>query len=160
MRRYENIANNFPGGLFTCVYEVSLFDEYPFEQEFFIRIQKSFPFMERLAIINPKAQKDKQCKKLKNTNQDLLIIGYSHLKRLILDEAHDDNVEQFLLDTKTCLPYGVMLQCDYKPLKKVTYNFKRNATRINCSKVRYICSDTNLRFPKHFKGYFLNIDVS
>ncbi|CAF1178363.1 unnamed protein product [Rotaria sordida] len=160
MRRYDNIANNFPGGLFTCVCEVSLFDEHPFEHEFFIRIQKSFPFMERLAIINRKAQKHKQCKKFKNINQDLFVIGYSHLKRLILDEAHDDYVEQFLLDTKTCLPYGVYLHVDYKPLKRVTYNFKRNATRINCSKVRYICSDTNLRFPKHFKDYFLNVDVS
>ncbi|CAF4758939.1 unnamed protein product, partial [Rotaria sp. Silwood2] len=125
MRRYENIANNFPGGLFTCVYEVSLYDEHPFEHEFFIRIQKSFPFMKRLAIINKKAQKYKQRKKLKNINQDLFVIKYSHLKRLILDEAHDDYVEQFLLDTKTCLPYGVDLYVDYKPLKRVTYNFKR-----------------------------------
>ncbi|CAF0818578.1 unnamed protein product [Rotaria sp. Silwood1] len=159
MRSYENITNNFPGGLFTCVCEVSLYDEHPFEHEFFIRIQKSFPFMERLSIINRKAQKDKQCKKLKNTNQDLLIIEYSHLKCLILDEVHYDYVEQFLLDTKACLPYGVNLHIDYQPLKRVTYNFKRNATRINCSKVRYICSDTTFRFPKHFKNYFLDIDV-
>ncbi len=40
---YENIANNFPGGLFTCVCEVSLFDEHPFEHELFIRITQSFP---------------------------------------------------------------------------------------------------------------------
>ncbi|CAF1206156.1 unnamed protein product [Rotaria sp. Silwood1] len=110
--------------------------------------------------MNRKAQKDKQCKKLKNTNQDLLVIEYSHLKRLILNEAHDDYVKQFLLDTKTCLPYGLDLHVDYKPLKRVTYNFKRNATRINCSQVRYICSDTDLRFPKHFKDYFLDIDIS
>ncbi|CAF1236180.1 unnamed protein product [Rotaria sordida] len=160
LRYYENIANNFPGGLFTCVYDVSLYDEHPFEHEFFIRIQKSFPFMERLTIMNRKAQNDKQCEKLKNTNQDLLVIEYSHLKRLILNEAHDDYVEQFLLDTKTCLPYGLDLHIDYKPLKRVTYNFKRHVTRINCSKIRYICSDTNLRFPKHFKDYFLDIDVS
>ncbi|CAF4279210.1 unnamed protein product, partial [Rotaria sordida] len=121
LRYYENIANNFPGGLFTCVYDVSLYDEHPFEHEFFIRIQKSFPFMERLTIMNRKAQNDKQCKKLKNTNQDLLVIEYSHLKRLILNEAHDDYVEQFLLDTKTCLPYGLDLHIDYKPLKRVTY---------------------------------------
>ncbi|CAF1126930.1 unnamed protein product [Rotaria sordida] len=142
LRYYDNIGNNFPGGLFTCVHE------------------KSFPLMEHLTIMNRKAQKDKQCKKLKNTNQDLLVIEYSHLKRLTLNKAHDDYVEQFLLDTKTCLPYGLELRVDYKPLKRVTYNFKRNATRINCSKVKYICLDTDLRFSKHFKDYFLYIDVS
>jgi hypothetical protein len=76
-----------------------------------------------------------------------------------LNEAHDDYVEQFLLDTKTCLPYGVDLHVDCKPLKRVTHNFKRGATRINCSKVRYRCSDENIRFPKQFKDYFLDIDV-
>ncbi|CAF3611101.1 unnamed protein product [Rotaria socialis] len=160
LRHYYKIANNFPGGLFPCVHEVSLFDEHPFEHEFFIRIQRSFPFMKRLIINNRKAQKEKQCKKLKNTNQDLLVIEYSHLQCLILNEAHHDYVEQFLLDTKTRLPYGVDLFVDYKPLKRVTYNFKRDATQINCSKVRYICSDTNFRFPKHFKDYFLDIDTS
>jgi hypothetical protein len=35
---YRDITNQFPDGLFTCVREVSLFDERPFEHEFFIRI--------------------------------------------------------------------------------------------------------------------------
>ncbi|CAF2774806.1 unnamed protein product [Rotaria sp. Silwood2] len=156
---YHNIANNFAGGLFTCVREVSLFDEHPFEHEFFIRIAQSFPFMTSLAIINRKAQNDKQCEKLKNNNQDLLIIEYPHLKYLYMKEAHDDYVEQFLLDTKTRLPYDVNLYIDFKPLKRVTYNFTRNTTRINCGKVRYTCSNRNFRFPKHFRDYFLNIHV-
>jgi hypothetical protein len=44
---YKNITNNFPGGLFKCVYEVSLFDERPFEHEFFLQIAQSFPFMKK-----------------------------------------------------------------------------------------------------------------
>jgi len=55
---YENITNNFTGGLFTCVSRVSLYDERPFEHEFFIRIAQSFPFMTSLTIINRHAQND------------------------------------------------------------------------------------------------------
>jgi hypothetical protein len=35
---YDNITNNFPGGLFKCIRKISLFDESPFEHEFFIGI--------------------------------------------------------------------------------------------------------------------------
>jgi hypothetical protein len=156
---YENITNNFTGGLFTCVSRVSLYDERPFEHEFFIRIAQSFPFMTSLTIINRHAQNDKQCRKLKKKNQDLFIIEYPHLKHLDLNETHDDYVEQLLLDTKTCLPYDVNLHIDYKSLKRVTYNFTRNITRINCAKVRYRCSNRIFRFPKHFRDYFLDTHV-
>jgi hypothetical protein len=139
MTSYENIANYFPGGVFTCVCEVSLFDEHPFEHEFFIRITRSFPFMKKLTISNQKPQKNKHYRKLKNNNQDLSIIKYPHLKCLVFDDVHDDYVEQFLLDTKTYLPYSVNLFIDYKPLKRVTHKFTRKGTRINCAKLRYVC---------------------
>jgi len=45
LKVYYNITNNFPGGLFNCVTDVSLYDERPFEHEFFLRIAQSFPFM-------------------------------------------------------------------------------------------------------------------
>jgi hypothetical protein len=38
MKYYENITNNFPDGLYPYVRKVSLYDEHPFEHEFFIRI--------------------------------------------------------------------------------------------------------------------------
>ena len=107
MKYYDNITNNFPGGLFKCVREISLFDEHPFEHEFFLRIAQSFPFMEKLTLNNYKPQNNKQCRKSKNDNQDLSIIKYPHLTKLNLYEAHDDYVEQFLVDTKTCLPNNV-----------------------------------------------------
>jgi hypothetical protein len=44
---YKNITNNFPDGLFKYVRIVSLFDERPFEHEFFLRISQSFSFMEK-----------------------------------------------------------------------------------------------------------------
>jgi hypothetical protein len=148
-RRYVKIANNFPGGIFKCVREVSLFDEHPFEHEFFLRIQKSFPFMNRLSVTNRKPQ---------NNNQQLSIIEYLHLTHLDLTNTHHDYAEQFLLDTKMCLPNNVHLYIDYKSLKRVTHNFRRDATKINCSKVRYVCTN-DIRFPKHFRNYFLETDT-
>ncbi|CAF1227553.1 unnamed protein product [Rotaria sordida] len=37
---------------FSEAKEVSLYDEYPFEHEIFLRIVQSFPFMEQLTMIN------------------------------------------------------------------------------------------------------------
>lgn len=42
---YSNITNNFPGGLYETVHTVSLYDERPFEHEFFFRISQAFPLM-------------------------------------------------------------------------------------------------------------------
>ncbi|CAF0719889.1 unnamed protein product [Rotaria sp. Silwood1] len=137
IRNYPNIANNFPGGLFTCVSE-------------------SFPFMKKLTVANGQSQNNKQCQRSKNNNQNFLIIRYPHLKYLIFKKTHDDYVEQFLLDTKTYLPYGVIVFTDYKSLKRVTHKFTRKATRINCGKVTYICIERIRQFPKHFKNYFLD----
>jgi ferredoxin-like protein FixX len=157
---YHKITNNFPGRLFECVRIVSLFDERPFEHEFFLRIQKSFPFMKKLDVTNYKAQKDKQCRKLENENENLSIIEYHHLTELCLTKVHEDYLEEFLLDTKTCLPNGICLLIDYRRLKEVTHNFERNATRINCSKINYFYNeDITDQLPKHFKDYFLHADV-
>ncbi|CAF1560481.1 unnamed protein product, partial [Rotaria sordida] len=41
-------------GIFKCVRKILLFDEYPFEHEFILQISKSFPFLEKLTIVNRK----------------------------------------------------------------------------------------------------------
>src|SRR5262249_34850749 len=123
LKLYKNITNNFPGGLFEYVNEVSLYDERPFEYQFFLRIAQSFPFMEELTISNSKAQNDKQLIKSENQNQTLPIIEYPNLIRLDFNQSHDDYVELFLLDTNVSLPNIVHLSVDYQSLKRVTYNF-------------------------------------
>ena len=135
MKYYDNISNNFPGGLFKYVHTVSLHDEYPFEREFFLQIAQSFPFMKELTVINAKPQKNKLYRKSNNDNQNLSIIKYPHLTTLNLLEAHDDYVEQFLVDTEISLSY---LLVSYKALKRVTENFTRNTTRINWAKLRLV----------------------
>jgi hypothetical protein len=42
LKHYDNITNNFPGGIFECVRVVSLFDERPFEHEFFFKLLNHF----------------------------------------------------------------------------------------------------------------------
>ncbi|CAF0753505.1 unnamed protein product [Rotaria sordida] len=38
LKYYDNITNNFPGGLFKNIREISLFDEHSLEYEFFLQI--------------------------------------------------------------------------------------------------------------------------
>ncbi|CAF2739187.1 unnamed protein product [Rotaria sp. Silwood2] len=101
MEYYGDISNNFPGGLFNYVRMVSLFDEHSFEHEFFLRIVQSFPFMEKLCLINHKSQNCKQFYESNNDNRNLSVIEYSFLSELVIVEVHDDYIEEFLLDTKT-----------------------------------------------------------
>jgi hypothetical protein len=151
---YNKITNNFPGGLFKCVGEVSLFDERPFEHEFFLQIQKSFPLLKKLTLINEKPQNNKGCRKSNNDNQASSIIKYPHLIQLDLTEAHEDYVDQFLVDTKMCLSNGIRLFVDYKSLQSVTHNFTRDVTRTNCAKVDHMLLINEPEFLLHLKDYF------
>ncbi|CAF3414717.1 unnamed protein product [Rotaria sp. Silwood2] len=154
LKDYDNITNNFPGGIFISVRRVSLFDERPFEHEFFLRIAQSFPFMEKLTLINNKRQNNKQFGKSKYRNQDLSIIQYPYLIELDLCKAQKDYYEQFLFDTKTCLPNNICVNMDYRLVKKVTRNFRRNTTRSNCAKMVFIHFRKKSKFPEHLKDYF------
>jgi len=153
---YERITNNFPGGLFTFVRKISLFDERAFEHDFFRRIQKSFPFMEGLTVVNWHAQN----KKLQNVNEYSTLIHYHHLTCLDLLEVHDDYIEEFLLDTKTSLPFNIKVYVYYEAIRRITCDFQRTETRINCSKMNCVYSSRDsFRPSKHFKKYFLRIDT-
>ncbi|CAF2240796.1 unnamed protein product [Rotaria magnacalcarata] len=57
-KRYQSITNNFSYGLFESVREVSLFDERLFEHEFFVKIAKSFSFIEKLTVYNKKSTEE------------------------------------------------------------------------------------------------------
>jgi hypothetical protein len=152
MRHYECITNNFSGGLFKYVQEVSLFDEHPFEHEFFLRIVQSFPFMKKLSLTNNKPQNDKSSRK--NDVQSLPIIKYLHLAYLDIHEVHDDYTEQLLVDTITYLPNDIFLQINYKSLQRVTNNFTRDTTRNNCAKMTYVCLFNKPEFPQDLQNYF------
>ncbi|CAM4841930.1 unnamed protein product [Rotaria magnacalcarata] len=90
---YEYITNNFQDGLFKYVREVSLYDERPFEHEFFIKIAKSFPFMEKLTVYNNKPEMNKFDERSKDDNRHLSVVQYPYLRVLDLFDVHDDYAE-------------------------------------------------------------------
>jgi hypothetical protein len=139
---YSGITNNFSGGLFEYVRVVSLFDEHPFEHEFFLLIVQSFPFMEQLSLTNHKPQNRKQSYESSSDNRNLSPIEYFFLNELCIINVHDDYIEQFLFHTKTYLQNNVHLYINYESLERVTHNFTRDVTRINCAKISklYLCS--------------------
>ncbi|CAF0903042.1 unnamed protein product [Rotaria sordida] len=115
--------------------------------------------MKKLTFINRKSQNDKQCGKLDDKNEYLPIIEYPHLSQLNLTEAHDDYIEEFLIDTKTCLPNNLYLSVDYQRLKRVTQHFTSNRTRNNCKKLRCLGLIGKCRIPKYVKEYFPHIKM-
>jgi hypothetical protein len=150
---YDEITNNFPGGLFTNVSHVSLFDEHPFEHDFFVRIQKSFPLIERLSVSNHKPQNSKQSYQ-SNSDQCLDVIKYSYLNELDLIHAHDDYIEQFLFDTKTDFQNDIVLCIKYESLERVTHNFTRDITRRNCAKINSLYLKFTAKYSKCLQEYF------
>ncbi|CAF3382157.1 unnamed protein product, partial [Rotaria sp. Silwood2] len=155
MQHYRSITNSFSGGLFKCVREVSLFDEHPFEHEFFLKLAQSFPFLKTLSVNNWKAQKYKNCQILNYNNQHFSIIKYPYLTKLIFPSAHDDYVEQFLDDTKTSISNNISLFVHYHPLRKATHNFSRVTTRMNCSKLSDLRILDKIKILEH-QAYFPN----
>ncbi|CAF3552388.1 unnamed protein product [Rotaria socialis] len=160
MKSYDNLTNNFSGGLFNYVKRVSLYDDHPFEYEFFRQIAQSFPFIKNLTIVNDKPQKNKlQRKSKKVDNQDLSIIEYPHLIYLYLSHAHDDYVEQFLVDAEMCLSNNVYLSVDYEALRRVTENFTSHATRINCAKLHRLHLHGKYEMTTFLKDYFPQTNI-
>jgi hypothetical protein len=156
LKAYNNITNNFRDGLFTCVTQVSLYDESPFEHDFFLRIQKSFPFMKALKIQNQKAQNKKQLIKSNSDDQILSAIEYPNLTRLDLTNTHDDYVELFLFDTKMSLPNNLHLCVNYQSLERVTYHFTRYKTRNHCGKLAALYFYLLNQIDDNIKNYFLH----
>jgi hypothetical protein len=135
MECYENITNNFPDGLYQYVRVVSLYDELPFEHEFFFRISQSFPFMEKLSLVNRQPQNHKQSDKSMNDIHNSSIVKYSHLTELNIHKVHDDYIEEFLCNSKTYFGNHILLGIDFESVQRVTHHFTRDSTRINCAKI-------------------------
>ncbi|CAF1486971.1 unnamed protein product [Rotaria sp. Silwood1] len=149
---YDNITNNFRGGLFKSVLKLSLVDERPFEREFFLRIAKSFPCVKELHVHNQEPQK--------NDNQQWSIIEYSYLIQLDLLKTHENYVEQFLNNTKLSLLHNIYLRVDYDTLQRVTDNFTNDTTRMNCSKIKYLILYNQPEFcSPNLKDYFAHAEI-
>ncbi|CAF3395200.1 unnamed protein product [Rotaria sp. Silwood1] len=106
---------------------------YPSFMPYYYNITNNFP--EELSVINYKSQNEKQSYESNNDCQNLSLIEYSFLNELAIVKGHDDYIEQFLFNTKTYLQNNVLLHINYESLQRVTHNFTRENTRINCAKI-------------------------
>ncbi|CAF3333484.1 unnamed protein product [Rotaria socialis] len=126
---------------------------YPYFMPYYGGITNNFP---ELSVINRKSQNRKQSYESNTGNQNLSVIEYSFLGALDLLNVHDDYIEEFLINSKTCFPNNVTLYIHYKSLQRVTHNFTSDTTRINCGKIDELqlyaetkCSNSSLQeyFP-------------
>ncbi|CAF1042299.1 unnamed protein product [Rotaria sordida] len=132
------------------------------DYEEMLLIVRSFPFMEELTVINRKPQNRKQSYELNNTNRNSSIIAYSFLSELDLLNVHDDYIEEFLFNTKSYFQ-NILLRIECESLQRVTQNFTRDATRINCTKINELelsgeplCSDSLQQYFPHAR---INYDL-
>ncbi|CAF1132867.1 unnamed protein product [Adineta steineri] len=124
---------------------------YPEQLKYYGTLTNNFPGE------NSKPQNNKLCRESQNGIQDFAIINYPYLTTLTLYGAHDDYIEEFLVDTKICLPNNLLhINIYYEQLKRVTHNFTRDATRNNCAKLNSLFLNGR-RYPKHAKNYFPNV---
>jgi hypothetical protein len=159
MLYYRYISNQFPGGYYPYVRVVSLYDEYPFEHEFFLQMVQSFPFIQKLVLTNYKPQRQHKpySNKSMNSNCQLSIVEYSHLIELNIERVYDDYIEEFLCHTKTCFRQNISLHIEGDALLRVTKHFTRKDTRMNCTKVDNLFRGGKWRSSKSFQEYFPSI---
>jgi len=151
--RFE-IGITFPCIIFAHVIQLAVYDEVPFEHEFFLRITRSFPLLKVLHVSNSTSQLHVPSNQSSNDNQMHSIVEYPYLISLRLSCVHINYVEQFLNETETHLPRLTELIVDDNQLTIVTENFTRNGTRFNCAKVKQLMTRKPLAHSKDLYIYF------
>jgi hypothetical protein len=155
MERIHHITSRFPGGMFINVRVLRVFDILrSFENTFFVKISRSFPLLSSLIVSNTIERIEKPSWLWKKSKEASSITEFSHLVELILDNVHIDYVEQFLSSSNTRLPCLNTLHVKYEHLVTVTNNFTRNATRINCAKLKRIIFDEVIHLV-HSRDFYL-----
>ncbi|CAM4982413.1 unnamed protein product [Rotaria socialis] len=89
-----------------------------------------------------------------NDKSNLSIAKYYNLIDLHIDRAHDDYIDEFLCNAKTYFQNNILLDIDYKVLQRVTHDFTRDDTRINCTKVNELSLSENVKDSKSVQDYF------
>ncbi|CAF2080193.1 unnamed protein product [Rotaria magnacalcarata] len=89
-----------------------------------------------------------------NDKANLSIAKYYNLIELHIGRAHDDYIDEFLCNAKTYFQNNILLDTHYEALQRVTHDFTRDDTRINCTKVNELCLFLKIEYPKSCKDYF------
>ena len=133
---YHDVSNSFASEVFANVQHVTCYDERPFEHSFFVRLAHSFPSMRVLTLTNRAAQLEKRRQQPCDEKERHPVIRYPSFRKLVLMNVHDDYVEQFLFATRTFFSNGMHVWNCPAQMKRVTHDFTRDETRVNCSKVK------------------------
>ncbi|CAF4401919.1 unnamed protein product [Rotaria socialis] len=128
------IGNNFPGGSCRNVRNLYLDDRLnPIEHDLFFRIAQAFPLLTLFTFHNTKRQEYKRMNELEQSSATSSVAEFSHFTHLNFIFTHINCPEQFLVETSTRLPPLIELIISYEALEIPTENFRRDATRRNCS---------------------------
>ncbi|CAM4980280.1 unnamed protein product [Rotaria socialis] len=145
----HKITTHFPFIVFDTVTNLSVYDIFPFEHEFFMRINQTFPLLKCFTIENDRREHWNY-----DDNPSYSIIESTHLTSLEITHAGQYYVEQFLVKTNTLLPRLTRLKVEYNDLKTIATNFTREETRHNCSKVKQLIVEELIVFSKYVYQYF------
>lgn len=148
--RLEEIGNCFPNIVFSYVTYLMVEDVVPFNNKFFIRVAKAFPFLETLSIFNTLQQRESNVE----NGKALEIAQFRHLIYLDAFGANINHIEQFLNEKKTYLPCLRKLKIMYNKLWIVTEDFTREETRRNCAGITTLLISRPLVCTKEFYLYF------
>ncbi|CAF1258368.1 unnamed protein product [Adineta ricciae] len=151
---FEFLGNSFPSIVFDRVTSLSVSDEVPFEHEFFVRLARHFPSLKELSVINRESQSNVSDQLNSQETQSFPPIEYPYLTSLSLVYANIDYVDQLLNQEKIVLPCLTKLEVNYDYLTSVTNNFTRDATRLNCAKVKELITEKSLVHSANFYVYF------
>ncbi|CAF0820594.1 unnamed protein product [Rotaria sordida] len=150
----QHIGNNIPNVVFNSVTHLKLWDKDEFKHEFFVRLTRAFPCLQKLSIWNIKPP-FLRCHEFHLRDKDWCsIIEYPHLISLNIEHAHPYYVEHFLNETKTHLPRLRELKITSYQLKNVTKNFTRDETRRNCARVNRLIVECQIVYSKDVYNYF------
>jgi len=99
-------------------------------------LHRSFSLLKDFEVVNFTSQFWDGEKLVFDDTQSYSVVEYPHLTSLDIRAVDGDYVDQFLNMTKTYVPRITTLKVDYNQLARVTENFTRDATRLNCAKVK------------------------
>ncbi|CAF0987158.1 unnamed protein product [Adineta steineri] len=151
---FAYVGNTLPNITFNYVTDLVLYDEVPFEHEYFLRISKTFPNLTKLNVINLTPWSYDMHISFDNVIQAHEIVEYSHLRSLDITRTSIFYVEQFFNETKTRLPSLTELKVFYEELRIITQDFTRQTTRRNCANVKQLGINGFIADSKDYWSYF------
>ncbi|CAF4739806.1 unnamed protein product, partial [Rotaria socialis] len=107
------IGNIFPNIIFNYVIELWVHDVVPFKHEFFQRIAQAFPLLERFCLSD--FSPTSFAANISSDNiQSHEIVEYPHLTSLDLTRVGNNDIDQFLNESKAHLPHLAELRIFYE----------------------------------------------